>query len=61
MDFTARQIADVLNGKVEGDPEVAVSRLAKIEEGLPGTMTFPCEPALHPAYLYHKGLHHHSK
>ena len=30
MDFTARQIADVLNGKVEGDPEVTVSRLAKI-------------------------------
>lgn len=48
MEFTARQIADVLNGKVEGDPEVVVSRLAKIEEGLPGTMTFLANPLYSP-------------
>jgi UDP-3-O-[3-hydroxymyristoyl] glucosamine N-acyltransferase len=51
MDFTARQIADVLNGKVEGDPEVTVSRLAKIEEGLPGTMTFLANP-LYTPHIY---------
>lgn len=51
MDFTARQIADVLNGKVEGDPEVIVSRLAKIEEGLPGTMTFLANP-LYTPHIY---------
>jgi UDP-3-O-[3-hydroxymyristoyl] glucosamine N-acyltransferase len=48
MEFTARQIADVLNGKVEGDPEIVVSRLAKIEEGLPGTMTFLANPFYTP-------------
>jgi UDP-3-O-[3-hydroxymyristoyl] glucosamine N-acyltransferase len=48
MDFTARQIAEVLNGKVEGDPEVSVSGLAKIEEGLPGTMTFLANPIYTP-------------
>jgi UDP-3-O-[3-hydroxymyristoyl] glucosamine N-acyltransferase len=51
MDFTARQIADILNGKVEGDPEVVVSRLAKIEEGLPGTMTFLANP-LYTHHIY---------
>jgi UDP-3-O-[3-hydroxymyristoyl] glucosamine N-acyltransferase len=48
MKFTARQIAEVLNGKVEGDPEVVVSGLAKIEEGLPGTMTFLANPIYIP-------------
>jgi len=51
MEFTARQIADVLDGKVEGDPEVIVSRLAKIEEGLPGTMAFLANP-LYTPYIY---------
>jgi len=40
MEFTASQIADLLNGKVEGNPEVKVSGLSKIEEGTPGTLTF---------------------
>ncbi len=40
MDFTALQIAGFLNGTVEGDPGVKVSNLSKIEDGLPGTMTF---------------------
>ena len=48
MEFTARQIADILNGKLEGDPEVVVSRLAKIEEGLPGTITFLANPFYTP-------------
>ncbi|MCX6248102.1 MAG: UDP-3-O-(3-hydroxymyristoyl)glucosamine N-acyltransferase [Bacteroidetes bacterium] len=48
MEFTAKQIAEVLKGKVEGDPEVVVSRLAKIEEGVPGTMTFLANPAYTP-------------
>ncbi len=51
MEFTARQIADVLDGKVEGDPEVVVSRLSKIEEGLPGTMTFLANP-LYTPHIY---------
>ena len=32
MQFTAEQIATILNGKVEGNPDAAVSHLAKIEE-----------------------------
>jgi UDP-3-O-[3-hydroxymyristoyl] glucosamine N-acyltransferase len=48
MEFTAQQIADILDGKVEGNPEVAVSSLAKIEEGLPGPMTFLANPIYIP-------------
>jgi UDP-3-O-[3-hydroxymyristoyl] glucosamine N-acyltransferase len=40
MEFTAAQIAAFLNGTVDGDPEVRISSLSKIEEGTPGTMTF---------------------
>jgi len=40
MELNAGQIAAFLNGTVEGDPDVKVSNLSKIEEGKPGTMTF---------------------
>lgn len=40
MKFTAQQIASVLDGKVEGNPETEVSDFAKIEDGKPGTLTF---------------------
>jgi UDP-3-O-[3-hydroxymyristoyl] glucosamine N-acyltransferase len=33
MQFTAKDIAFMLNGTVEGDPLAAVNQLAKIEEG----------------------------
>jgi UDP-3-O-[3-hydroxymyristoyl] glucosamine N-acyltransferase len=48
MEFTAQQIAAVLNGKVEGDPNAVVSNLSKIDEGIPGTMTFLANPAYTP-------------
>jgi UDP-3-O-[3-hydroxymyristoyl] glucosamine N-acyltransferase len=41
---TAQQIADLLEGKVEGDANVKVSRLSKIEEGEPGSLTFLANP-----------------
>ncbi|HOY49511.1 MAG TPA: LpxD N-terminal domain-containing protein, partial [Flavobacteriales bacterium] len=44
MEFTAQQIADLLQGRVEGDPEVRVNRLSKIEEGEPGSLTFLANP-----------------
>jgi UDP-3-O-[3-hydroxymyristoyl] glucosamine N-acyltransferase len=44
MEFTAQQIADLLQGSVEGDSQVTVSNLAKIEEGEPGTLTFLANP-----------------
>lgn len=40
MEFTAQQIADFLHGTVEGDPNVKVSNVSKIEEGKPGTLSF---------------------
>lgn len=44
MEFTAQQIADLLQGKVEGDSSVKVNRLAKIEEGESGSLTFLANP-----------------
>ena len=32
MKFTAAQIAVILEGEVEGNPEIEVSKLSKIEE-----------------------------
>lgn len=51
MNFTANQIAGILEGKVEGDGEVEVSRLSKIEEGTQGSLTFLANPKYKP-YLY---------
>jgi UDP-3-O-[3-hydroxymyristoyl] glucosamine N-acyltransferase len=40
MKFTVQQIADTLNGIVEGNPEITVDKLSKIEEGTPGSLSF---------------------
>lgn len=40
MEFTAKQIAGFLNGTVDGDENVAVHTFAKIEEGVPGALSF---------------------
>ena len=44
MVFTAGQIAGILDGEVDGNPEIAVHRLAKIEEGESGSLTFLANP-----------------
>lgn len=44
MEFNAQQIAQILKGKIEGDPEVKVNNFSKIEEGKPGTLTFLANP-----------------
>jgi UDP-3-O-[3-hydroxymyristoyl] glucosamine N-acyltransferase len=51
MKFTAKQIADLLHGQIEGDPGVTVSKLSKIEEGEPGSISFLANP-LYTQYLY---------
>ncbi len=51
MKFTAQQIANALNGSVEGRPEVEVSTLAKIEEGKPGSISFLANP-VYTKYIY---------
>ena len=40
MQLTAYQIANLINGVVEGDPHITVSRPSKIEEGGAGSITF---------------------
>ncbi|WP_339886840.1 UDP-3-O-(3-hydroxymyristoyl)glucosamine N-acyltransferase [uncultured Flavobacterium sp.] len=40
MKFTAEQIAGILNGEVVGNPNAEVYKLAKIEEGTEGSLTF---------------------
>lgn len=44
MEFTAKQIAEILNGKVEGNHDVVVKKLAKIEEGEVGAISFLANP-----------------
>lgn len=51
MVFTASQIAGILEGEVEGNPEIAVHKLAKIEEGEKGSLTFLANPKYTP-YIY---------
>lgn len=51
MKFTAAQIAGILNGTVDGDEGVAVSKLAKIEEGTKGSLTFLANPK-YTHYIY---------
>lgn len=51
MEFKAQSIADFLGGTVDGDPNVAVSDVAKIEEGRPGTLAFLSNPKYNK-YLY---------
>ncbi len=40
MKFTAQQIATALEGTVDGNPDVEVTNVSKIEEGAPGTLSF---------------------
>jgi len=51
MEFSASQIAAVLEGIVEGNPDIKISRLSKIEEGEPGTLSFLANPKYTP-YIY---------
>ncbi|MDY2586639.1 UDP-3-O-(3-hydroxymyristoyl)glucosamine N-acyltransferase [Winogradskyella aquimaris] len=51
MKFTAEQIAGILQGTVIGDPSIEVSKLAKIEEGTEGSLTFLANPKYKP-YIY---------
>src|SRR5574344_1415011 len=51
MEFTAKQLADVLHGAVEGDPEVKVTSFAKIEHGKAGQLCFFANPK-YEDYVY---------
>jgi len=45
MEFSAAQIASLLSGTVEGNSAVKVNSIAKIEEGIPGSLAFLANPA----------------
>ena len=51
MEFTAKQIADMIGGRVEGNENAAISSFAKIEEGKPGAISFLSNPK-YTHYLY---------
>lgn len=51
MQFTAIEIGLLLNGTVEGDPQVIVNQLAKIEEAKSGSLSFLANPR-YEQYLY---------
>jgi UDP-3-O-[3-hydroxymyristoyl] glucosamine N-acyltransferase len=51
LKFTAAQIAGILEGEVEGNPEVEVSKLSKIEEGIPESLSFLSNPK-YTQYIY---------
>ena len=51
MDFAAKQIAEFIHGRIEGDENATVSSFAKIEEGKEGALSFLSNPKYLP-YVY---------
>ena len=51
MEFTAKAIAGFLKGDIEGDPDIKVNTIAKIEEGHEGALSFLSNPK-YEHYIY---------
>ncbi|MES2704406.1 MAG: UDP-3-O-(3-hydroxymyristoyl)glucosamine N-acyltransferase [Bacteroidota bacterium] len=51
MQFTAQQIATLIQGKLEGNPDARVSEVAKIEEAKEGSLSFIANPK-YEEYIY---------
>ena len=51
MKFTAKQISEILDGDIQGNPNEEVHKLSKIEEGEKGSLTFLSNPK-YQSYLY---------
>ncbi len=51
MEFSANQIASLVNGTIEGDGNVMVNTFAKIEEGHKGAISFLANPK-YTSYIY---------
>ena len=51
MELNAKQLAEILHGTVEGDPEAKVTSFAKIEHGNPGQLCFFANPK-YEQYVY---------
>ena len=54
MEFSADQIAGILNGEIQGDADTTVNDLAKIEEGTKGTLSFLSNPK-YEEFIYTTG------
>lgn len=51
MEFSAKQIAAFIQGEIEGNENATVHTFAKIEEGIPGAISFLSNPKYTP-YIY---------
>ncbi|MBO4634214.1 MAG: UDP-3-O-(3-hydroxymyristoyl)glucosamine N-acyltransferase, partial [Bacteroidales bacterium] len=51
MELTAKFLAQLLKGSVDGDQNAKASKFAKIEHGKPGTLSFFANPKYEP-YVY---------
>ena len=51
MEFSAKQIATFIQGEIVGDENATVHTFAKIEEGIPGALSFLSNPKYTP-YIY---------
>ena len=51
MEFSAKQIATFIQGEIVGDENATVHTFAKIEEGIPGAISFLSNPK-YTSYIY---------
>ena len=51
MEFKAKEIAEILGGTVEGNPDATVTTFARIESGKPGSICFFANPK-YEQYVY---------
>jgi UDP-3-O-[3-hydroxymyristoyl] glucosamine N-acyltransferase len=51
MEFTAKLISDFLKGSIEGNPDITVYDISRIEEGREGTLAFLANPK-YEKFLY---------
>ena len=51
MEFTAKQIAEFIQGRIEGDENAVINAFAKIEEGVEGSISFLSNPK-YTHYIY---------
>ena len=54
MEFTARQIAETLGGQIEGNPDITISRVIKIDEDDIGGLSFLANPK-YEQFIYTTG------
>ena len=54
MTFPAAQIALLINGKIEGDPNATVNSFGKIEEAKEGQLTFLANPKYEELFIHTK-------